>query len=201
MSTTRSRTAPRSRPVVAVAFGVVAGAIATLVALAFLWPVATSGAHDLPVGVVGGQLPKSVDLPVDPTTYDSRSDAVKAIKDREIYGAFVLDADGPEVLVAGADGTATLSVLEGIGHEMAAAQGVQMTTADVVPLVADDPSGAGMSGMGFPLVLGGILGGVLVSLLVAGVARRLLALAVYAVVGGVLVAIVTGPLLGILGDH
>jgi hypothetical protein len=50
-------------------------------------------------------------------------------------------------------------------------------------------------------VLGGILGGVLVSLLVAGVARRLLALAVYSAVGGFLVALVTGPLLGILGGH
>jgi len=201
MSTQQTGSAPRTRPVVAVVFGVLAGAIVALVALAFLWPVATSEAHDLPVGVVGGQLPQSANLPVDPTTYDSRADAVQAIQEREVYGAFVLGTGGPEVLVAGADGTAAVSLLEGVGHQLAAEQGMQLTTTDVVPLSEDDPTGAGISAMGFPLVLGGILGGVLVSLLVAGVARRLLALAVYSAVGGLLVALVTGPLLGILGGH
>lgn len=201
MSTQQTGAAPRTRPVVAVVFGVVAGAIVALVALAFLWPVATSEAHDLPVGVVGGQIPQSADLPIETTSYDSRADAVRAIQERDVYGALVLSADGPEALVAGADGAATVSVVEGVGHELASAQGAQLTTTDVVPLSDDDPTGAGIGGMGFPLVLGGILGGVLVSLLVAGVARRLLALAVYAGVGGLLVALVTGPVLGILGGH
>jgi hypothetical protein len=201
MSTPQAGAVRRSRPVVAVVFGVLAGAIVALVALAFLWPVATSEARDLPVGVVGGQLPQSADLPVDPTSYDSRADAVQAIQERKVYGAFVLGAGGPEVLVAGADGPATVSVIEGVGNQLAAEQGLQLTTTDVVPLSEDDPTGAGMSAMGFPLVLGGIVGGVVISLLVAGVTRRLLALGTYAVVGGVLVALVTGPMLGILGGH
>ena len=201
MSSQPTSAVRRSRPFVAVAFGVLAGTIVALVALAFLWPVATSEAHDLPVGVVGGQLPSSADLPVEPTSYDTRADAVQAILDRELYGAFILDADGPEVLVASADGPATVSVLEGVGDELASAQGAVLITTDLVPLPGGDPVGAGMSAMGFPIVLGGILGGVLVSLLVAGVARRLLALVVYAAVGGFLVAVATGPLLGILVGH
>jgi len=201
MATQSTDVVRRSRPVIAVAFGVLAGAVVALVVLAFLWPVATSQAQDLPVGVVGGELPNSGDLPVDPTSYASRADAVRAIEQREVYGAFVLGAGGPEVLVAGADGPAPMQVVEGIGNRIAAAQGAQLTTTDVVPLSSDDPTGAGMGAMGFPLVLGGIIGGVVISLLVAGVTRRLLALTAYSAVGGVLVALVAGPVLAILGGH
>lgn len=201
MSTQQTEAPQRSRPAFAVVFGVVAAAIVALVALAFLWPVATSEAGDLPVGVVGGQLPESADLPVDPTSLDSRDDAVRAIQEREVYGAYVVGPDGLEVLVAGAGGPAAVSLIQGVGAQLAAAQDAQVTTTDVVPLSEDDPTGAGLSAMGFPLVLGGIVGGVVISLLVAGVTRRLLALGVYAVLGGTLVAVVTGPLLGILSGH
>ncbi|SDE08192.1 hypothetical protein [Nocardioides lianchengensis] len=192
-----STTTRRTRPAVAAVLGLVAGLVVALVVLAFLWPVATSEPHDLPVGVVGGQLPASADLPVDPTSYDSRADAVRAIQEREVYGALVLDPAAPEVLVAGAGQAPATAVVQGLGAQMGAAQGVTPTVTDVVPLSEDDPAGAGLSAMGFPLVLGGIVGGVLVSLLVAGVTRRLLALGVYAAAAGLLAAVVTGPLLGI----
>jgi hypothetical protein len=192
-----SAAARRTRPPVAVGLGLIAGLVVSLVVLAFLWPVATSEAHDLPVGVVGGELPAAADLPVETTSYDSRDDAVRAIEEREVYGALVLDPSAPEALVAGAGGAAAQAVVEGVGARLAAEQGTTLTATDVVPLSEDDPTGAGLSAMGFPLVLGGIVGGVLVSLLVAGVTRRLLALVVYAVAGGLLTATVTGPLLGI----
>ncbi|MBZ5740475.1 hypothetical protein [Nocardioides mangrovi] len=201
MSSHPETAAPRSRPAAALVIGVLAGAIVAVVALAFLWPVATSETGGLPVGVVGGSLPTGADLPVDATSYDTRDDAVAAIREREVYGAYVLGGATPEVLVASANGSATVSVVEGVGRQLAAATGGQPTVTDVVPLSDDDPTGAGLSAMGFPLVLGGIVGGVVVSLLVAGVTRRLLALVVYAVAGGLLVAVVTGPLLGILGGH
>jgi len=187
----------RTRPRIAVALGLLAGLVVALVVLAFLWPVATSEPRDLPVGVVGAELPQTGDLPVEATAYDSRDEAVRAIEEREVYGALVLGGPAPEVLVAGAGHAAANAVVEGLGTQLAAAQGVTPTVTDVVPLSADDPAGAGLSAMGFPLVLGGIVGGVLVSLLVAGVTRRLLALVVYAGAGGLLAAVVTGPLLGI----
>jgi len=186
---------------VTLGFGALAGVMVALVALAFLWPVATAEPRDLPIGVVGGELPGAGSLPVEATPYADRDDAVAAIEEREIYGALVLGGQAPEAVVASAGGTAAVAVLQGVGTQLAATQGVSLTTTDVVPLSPDDPNGAGLNAMGFPLVLGGIVGGVVISLLVAGVARRLLALATYAVAGGLLVALVTGPVLGILSGN
>jgi hypothetical protein len=187
----------RTRFGVAGALGLAAGLVVALVVLAFLWPVATAEPRDVPVGVVGGQLPQAADVPIEATSYATRAEAVRAIEEREVYGALVLDPASPEVLVAGAGQAAATAVVESVGTQVAAAQGLTPTVTDVVPLSEDDPAGAGLTAMGFPLVLGGIVGGVLVSLLVAGVTRRLLALGVYAVAAGVLAAVVTGPLLGI----
>ncbi|WP_136612473.1 ABC transporter permease [Sinomonas albida] len=55
---------------------------------------------------------------------------------------------------------------------------------DVVPLSSDDPRGTGLAVAGLPLVIGGILGGVLISLLVSGTWRRLVAVVAYGVAGG-----------------
>ncbi|WP_336856028.1 ABC transporter permease [Sinomonas albida] len=55
---------------------------------------------------------------------------------------------------------------------------------DVVPLSSDDPRGTGLAVAGLPLVIGGILGGVLISLLVSGTWRRLVAVIAYGVAGG-----------------
>ncbi len=69
---------------------------------------------------------------------------------------------------------------------------------DVVPLSANDPTGAGLNSASFPLVLGGMLGGVLVSLLVAGAVRRVMALLVYGAAAGVIVTLVLQTWLGVL---
>jgi hypothetical protein len=69
---------------------------------------------------------------------------------------------------------------------------------DVVPLSSDDPIGVGLNSASFPLVLGGLLGGVLVSLLVAGAVRRVLALLVYGAAAGAVVALVLQTWLHVL---
>ena len=194
MSTTAIR---RTRPAVAAAMGLGVGLVVAIVVLAFLWPVATSEPHDLPVGVVGGKLPRGTDVSVDATSYETRADAVRAIEEREVYGAYVMSPDALEVLIAGAGQAAASAIVEGLGTQLSVTQGVTPTVTDVVPLSSGDPAGSGLSAMGFPLVLGGIVGGVLVSLLVAGVTRRLLALGAYAFAAGLLAAVVTGPILGI----
>src|SRR5579875_628686 len=72
---------------------------------------------------------------------------------------------------------------------------------DVVPLSSDDPLGAGLSSASFPIVLGGMLGGVFISLLVAGAERRLVALLVYGVAAGAVVVLVLQTWLHVLqGD-
>lgn len=69
---------------------------------------------------------------------------------------------------------------------------------DVVPLADTDSTGAGLTAASFPLVLGGILGGVLISLLVAGAVRRLVAVGVLAVAAGTVVTLVMQTWFGFL---
>ena len=61
---------------------------------------------------------------------------------------------------------------------------------DIVALASTDKTGAGLTAASFPIVLGGMLGGVLVSLLVVGVFRRLLALLIFGAAAGTLGALV-----------
>ncbi|NYD79459.1 hypothetical protein [Arthrobacter cupressi] len=64
---------------------------------------------------------------------------------------------------------------------------------DVVPLSADDPRGTGLAVAGLPLTMGGMVGGILISLLVSGAWRRLGAVLAYGVTGGLgLVGILQG---------
>lgn len=69
---------------------------------------------------------------------------------------------------------------------------------DVVPLSKHDPTGGGLNAAAFPIVLGGMVGGVLVSLLVVGVLRRVLALLVYAIAAGALTALILQTWLQVL---
>jgi len=87
----------------------------------------------------------------------------------------------------------------GVVPELPAAPEIPtVVVTDVVPLAGGDATGAGLAAAAFPLVLGGILGGVLLVLLVAGVVRRLAGLAVFAVVAGAGIALVLQTWFGIL---
>lgn len=193
----------------------------TLIVLAFLWPIATASAKDIPLAVVGDSasvsqvedgLTQNADGVFDPTTYDSRDAAVDAIEHRTVYGAVVAGKQ-PEVLVASAASPAVATALRGVAQGLQAQVSAQLasmgqnptsvtvTVTDVVPLVDADPNGAGIVAIGFPLVLGGLVGGILISLLVTGVARRITALVVYALVAGTAVTLIAHTWFGILpGD-
>ncbi|MHC2998597.1 hypothetical protein [Microbacterium sp. HJ5] len=76
-----------------------------------------------------------------------------------------------------------------------------VTVTDVVPLADGDLTGAGVAASVFPLVLGGMLGGILVTLLVQGVVRRLLGLVVFGIAAGALITLVMQTWFGVLtGD-
>ncbi|MFH8252231.1 hypothetical protein ACH3VR_17830 [Microbacterium sp. B2969] len=76
-----------------------------------------------------------------------------------------------------------------------------VTVTDVVPLSPDDPTGAGLAAASFPLVLGGMLGGILLTLLVQGAVRRLIGLVVFGVAAGAVIVLVMQTWFGILeGD-
>ncbi|MDF2666117.1 MAG: hypothetical protein K0R81_1967 [Microbacterium sp.] len=212
--TTRNRT----RWLPAVAIGLGAAVVVALIVVAFLWPTVTTSAKNVPLGVVGDSAAvSSVEQGLDDraagvfavTTYGSRDDAVAAIERRESYGA-VVTGRSPEVLVAGAASPAVSTILrqvagglqQQIAAQVAAAGGdptyVSVPVTDVVPLAEADPNGSALAATGFPLTLGGIAGGVLISLLVTGVGRRLAALGVYTVVAAGAVALVTHGWFGIL---
>jgi hypothetical protein len=70
-----------------------------------------------------------------------------------------------------------------LGLQKAAAT-TEVAVTEVVPLSEDDPNGAGFAAASFPLILGGIIGGVLINMMVHGLWRRLFAAVVYAVLAG-----------------
>lgn len=76
---------------------------------------------------------------------------------------------------------------------------VQVT--DLVPLAEGDATGAGLAASVFPLVLGGMIGGILLSLLVQGVVRRLVGLVVFGIAAGAAITLVMQTWFGIIqGD-
>jgi hypothetical protein len=169
-----------------VAIGFALAAAVAVILLAFSWPNVTAAAKDLPVAIVGPsaqvqQLENAIEKQspgaIKFRTADSRDDAITLIKSRTVYGAIVL-AQKPEVLTATAASPVVSQLLS------AAAAQLQGEVTDVVPLASTDPRGAGLASAAFPLVIGGLLGGIATSLIIVGVWRRLAALLVYGVVGG-----------------
>jgi len=216
---TAVRTTPQTRwaRVAATAVGLVA--VVTVVVLAFLWPSVTAEPRDLPVAVAGEpavvaqvqagleeRAPGAVEL----VPVADRAAAVDLVESRDAYGALVLGPQ-PEVLTASAASPAVAQLLAGLQPALqaqvdaaAAAQGAPadavptVAVTDVVPLSADDARGTTLAAASFPLVLGGLVGGVVVSLTVAGTWRRVTAIVVYAALGGPAVA---GLLHGLGGLH
>ncbi|WP_072805342.1 hypothetical protein [Rhodococcoides yunnanense] len=177
----------------AVAIALAGSAALAVVVLAFLWPSVTSKAHEVPLAVVGDSpaLTSQLSGTFDVSTVPDRVTAVAQIEAREVYGAIV-PGPTPEVLTASANGTVVSQMFTGVASEL------KTTVTDVVPLASTDARGAGLSAMAFPLVIGGIVGGVIISMLVKGVWRRLLATATYGVGAGIVVVAITQGWFGIL---
>lgn len=204
-----------------VVLSLVLAAVVAVIVLAFAWPSVTAAPHDLPVAVAGPD--QAVDAVTDAvaekqpdvlefTRVDDRDAAVVAIEKREVYGAIVL-GDAPEVLIASAANASVAQLLTGIAGALegqvnaqaaagAAAAGapapahIAVTVTDVVPLASTDPRGPGLTAAMFPLVMGGMLGGIVISLAIIGAMRRVLAVVVYSAVGGL---VLTGILDGWFG--
>lgn len=73
---------------------------------------------------------------------------------------------------------------------------ITVTVTDVVPLADTDPRGTGLTAAMFPIVIGGMLGGIAISFTVIGAVRRIVAVLAYAVAAGLLL---TGILQGWFG--
>lgn len=200
------------------------GIIAVIV-LAFSWPAVTAEPKDVAIAVAGpeqavtaitDQLQEQGDAVFDITVVNDRQAAVDGIEQRDYVGAIVL-GEQPELLTASANGTinqvvaqleeplqTALTAQAAAAAEAAGADApeISLTTTDVAPLSQDDPNGSLLSSAFFPMLFGGILGGVLITNLIKGTSRRILAVGVYAVVGGVVLASILQLWFGsIQGDY
>lgn len=197
--------------------GVALAAIVTVVVIAFLWPSFTASPKGIPIALAGpsaqttaveSALKKASPGTFAFTTVSDRSAAVTLIKQRKEYGAVVLGSSA-EVLTSSAANPAIAQLLDGLAPKLqaqrvvaATAQHVPIsaigtvTTTDVVPLASSDPRGTTIGASSFPMILGGILGGALIAVTIVGVWRRVIALAIYAVIAS---ASVTGILQGWFG--
>lgn len=206
---TTTPTKPHTKWPMAAVFGVLGSLAVAVLVLAFLWPTKTAEPQNLPVGISGpaaavaafeAHAPDAFDL----VTADDRAEAITQIESRETYGAIVL-ADAPqppEVLTAPAGSAVATQMLTGVAtglqaqlaQQVAAAGGdasaVVVTVTPVVPLAASDAAGSGLAAAAFPLTMGGMIGGIVISLLVVGVIRRLVALGGFAVAAGLLLTLV-----------
>ena len=184
-----------------------AGVLAVLL-VAFAWPPSQLAPRHLPIAVAGppgasGQVAAALAGQAgrdafDVTAVDSRSAAVEAIESREVYGAVVLSATGPEMLVAPAASPVVAQLLTEAGTHMAGAAGRAPAVSDVAPLPDTDPHGAVFAAGAFPLAVGGIAVGAALALRVRGRGRRMTATVGVAAASGLLLAAVQQYWLGAL---
>jgi hypothetical protein len=154
------------RPSALIALAIVPVVVA-IALTTFAWPAANLEPRDLPFGIAGPaqaiapfqQRLEARDGAFDVRRYDDQASAREAIEDREIYGAVVTARDGPTLLTASAASPTVAALLR---ENLA---GPRAKVEDVVPADPDDPRGTAFSSMTLPLVLAGIVTGVIITLL------------------------------------
>jgi hypothetical protein len=170
----------------------------------------TSALHDprpnaLPVGVVGpppvaqqvrGHLDQALPDGFEVRDYADEAAAREAIREQDIDGAFVPDPQRPRLLVAGATGSTTVTVLHTAFGAAAAASGARLGVEDVAPVPGHDARGIAS----FFLVAGTTLGSLLfgIVLFFAGghavttpLRLRLALVASFAAIAGLVMAVCT----------
>lgn len=193
-----------------IAISVAMTAIIAIIVLAFSWPALTAEPQDVAIAVTGPEAAvDAVEAQLDEageglyaiTVVDDRAEAVEGIEAREYFGAIILGAE-PELLTASANGTVNQVVAQlatplqsALTAQAQAADAagqtgpeVVLTVTDVAPFSDDDPNGALLTSAFFPMLFGGIIGGVLIGTVIIGSFRRILAVVVYAAAGGVVLA-------------
>jgi hypothetical protein len=176
-----TRRGPRSL----VAATVLVPVVVAVALMAFAWPSARLAPRDLPIGVAGppqataaieGQLGRRGNA-FDVHRYTDEAAARAAIADRDVYGAIVVAPGGVTVLTASAASPVVAQLLSQAATESGgsgspagrtpSATGARPRVVDVVPADPEDPRGAALSASVLPLVLAGVLAGLLI-----GASRR-----------------------------
>ena len=179
----------------------------------FAWPQARSEPRDLPIGLAGARLATALieqrlaqsEGAFDVHRYADEAAAREAIEDRDAYGAIVGSRTGTTLLTASAASPAVAQLLEqrvaslAPSREAGGDRTPPQRVVDVVPSDPDDPRGAALSASVLPLLLAGIVTG----LVVASVTRPGLgqagALAGASALGGLAAVAVAQAWLGVIG--
>jgi hypothetical protein len=93
----------------------------------------------------------------DVTTYADTTALTQAVRNRDVYGGFVLGSQGVTTVVASGGGPVVAQGLTAIGQQLASRQGGQARVEDLAPLPSADPRGLGLAGAGLPLAIGGLV--------------------------------------------
>ena len=172
----------------------VVGLILTL----FAWPSARLEPRDLPIGVAGPapaaqaveQRLATQEGAFDVHRYADEAAAREAIEDREVYGAWVVTPAGPKVLTSSAGSSIVSQLLTHAADESNAA---------VVDVVPADARAAALPSSVLPLMIAGILIGVVASLAASGWPGQLGLIAVGSVLGGLVAAAIVQSWLDVVG--
>jgi hypothetical protein len=176
--------------------------VVALILTLFAWPSARLEPRDLPIGVAGPAVAAdplerrlaSQEGAFDVKRYPGPAEARAAIEDREVYGAWVAGSGGLRVLTSSA---ASPAVAQLLGHAAAEA-GDRVAVMDVAPA---GEHGTALGSSVLPLVIAGILTGIVASLLATGGwARAGVVTAIAALTGLAAAAIVQSWLEVIEGD-
>ena len=172
----------------------VVGLILTL----FAWPSARLEPRDLPIGVAGPapaaqaveQRLATQEGAFDVHRYADETAAREAIEDREVYGAWVVTPAGPKVLTSSAGSSIVAQLLTHAASE---------AMAEVVDVAPANPHAAALPSSVLPLMIAGILIGVVASLAASGWLGRLGLIAVGSVLGGLVATAIVQSWLDVVG--
>jgi hypothetical protein len=192
------------KPVIQIA--VMVTVIVSTILTIFAWPVATATPKNLPVGVTSNvpNLTAGIQTQFDQQQpgafkfieYKDVAAAKDAIAHREVYGALVL-TDEAKMLIASGSSPVVAQLLENLslklGAQLTSIGGANVVTfaiEDLAPLGTKDPRGAGLAAGSLPLIIAGIVVGLLGSMrlrrasqkfLVAGLAATLASFSIVAI--------------------
>ena len=185
----------RSPSSTARAIGIATGVTVLLALLVtwFSWPAKELEPRDLPVVVaapgpagqqIAGQLEAARPGAFEVTVVADEAAADAALRDRSAYAAFVAGPGGLSLHTASAASPTVAALLTQAAQQLGAQSGSAVTVVDVVPGAPGDPRGAGFASGYLPLVLASMVAGIVLSVLVRARVARLVGLAAYAVLAG-----------------
>lgn len=142
---------------------------------AFLAPTFGSGPDGVPVAVTGPEpvvqklisQAEQQDEHPDFITVNSQEEVEQMVRDRDAVGAISVGPKGATVYTASGNGAPYVQMLNGVSQKMQAT-GMKVNTEDLAPTTKDDPQAQGLALLGLPLAFGGVISGMLATVLLRG---------------------------------